>query len=461
MADRSSDALASYVAVPDELLEAEIHAAGRALDAARPRGRPPLQRAEDGALEWTSHHRGVQAALLRMVDVAPACRDDHDLADHLRALLAGVDDGGPLMRSAIRLPDAVLGRIAGGVVRHMAARFIVGERPSAAAGELERMWRAGKACTLDLLGEATVTEAEGERYAERCADALRTLSDEAAGWPANARLDGDAPPDGNPAAGGPRVPRADLSIKLSALTPLLRAHAPDRGLAAKPRLRGLLRLAAERGAHLQIDAESCDTHAAGLELALSTLAEDEFRDGPSAGVVVQAYLRESDQILDDVLDRVRAMDRRAPLAVRLVKGAYWDAETAQAAQHGWTPPVFGEKAETDRNFEALTARLLDARAVVRPLIASHNLRSVAHAIVLARRAGAESQVEFQVLRGLGDDLAAALAANGLRVRVYCPVGDLVAGMAYLVRRLLENTSNDSFLHHAAAGEALDELLRAP
>ncbi len=438
----------------DDRLETEIHEIGRALDAARPHGRPPLQRAEEGALEWTSRHRGLQAALLRMVDVAPACHDDHDLADHFRALLAGVDGGGLLVRSAVHLPDAVLGRVAAGVVRHMASRFILSTDPRAAAGDLEGMWLAGKATTLDLLGEATVTEMEGERYAERCAEALRAVAGLAAGWPANPRLEGAGAP-------GPPVARADLSIKLSALTPQLRAHAPDRALAARPRLRGLLRLADELGAHLQIDSESYDTHAAGIELALSTLAEDEFRDGPSAGVVVQAYLRESGAILEDVVDRAAAMRRAVPLSVRLVKGAYWDAETAQSAQHGWPPPVFSEKADTDRNFEALTARLLDSRSTVRPLIASHNLRSVAHAIALARRAGAESALEFQVLRGLGDDLAGALAASGLRVRVYCPVGDLVAGMAYLVRRLLENTSNDSFLHQAAAGEALEELLRAP
>ncbi|MEA2299231.1 MAG: proline dehydrogenase, partial [Solirubrobacteraceae bacterium] len=234
-----------------------------------------------------------------------------------------------------------------------------------------------------------------------------------------------------------------------------------RALAARPRLRALLGLAGELGAHLQIDAESYDTHEAGLELALSTLAEPAFRDGPSAGVVIQAYLRESGGILERVIARAGAMDRTPPLAVRLVKGAYWDAEAAQAAQHGWRPPVFADKAETDRNFEALTVRLIAARPVVRPLIGSHNLRSIAHAIVAARRAGAEEEVEFQVLRGLGDDLAAALAATGRRVRVYSPVGDLVAGMAYLVRRLLENTSNDSFLHQAAAGGPLEELLRAP
>ena len=411
-----------------------------------------MRRAEEETLEWTSRHRELQAALLRLVDVAPACRDSHDLADHFRALLAGVEHGPLVLRGGARLPDALLGPAAATVVRHMAARFIVGTDPEAAAGELERMWAAGQASTLDLLGEATVTEAEGRRYAERCAEALRVLGERTRRWPANPRLDG---------RDGRRAPRADLSIKLSALTPLLRAHAPERALAARPRLRALLRLAAELGAHLQIDSESYDTHRAELDLALGTLAEEEFRDGPSAGVVVQAYLRESGDVLDEVLDRAAGMGRSTPLAIRLVKGAYWDAEAAQAAQHGWEPPVFAGKAETDRSFEALTRRLIEARRTVRPVIASHNLRSIAHAVAVARRADAAGEVEFQVLRGLGDDLAAGLAASGLRVRVYCPVGDLVAGMAYLVRRLLENTSNDSFLHQAAAGGSLDDLLRAP
>lgn len=435
------------MAAPDPRLEAEIRRIGRDLDAARPPSRRGLRRAEEETLEWTSRHRELQAALLRMVDVAPACRDNHDLAEHFRALLAEVDHGHFVARGGAHLPDVLLGPAAAAVVRQMASRFIVGVDPAAATGSLERMWRAGTASTLDLLGEATVTEAEGRRYGERCADALRVFGEAAARWPASDLLD--------------RVPRADLSIKLSALTPLLRAQAPERAVAAKPQLRALLRLAGDVGAHLQIDAESFDTHAAALSLALDTLAEEEFRAAPSAGVVVQAYLRDSPAILDRVIDRAAAMGRSTRLAVRLVKGAYWDAETAEAAQHGWTPPVFEAKAETDRNFEALSLRLIGARSTVRPLIGSHNLRSIAHAVAAAHRAGAEHEVEFQVLRGLGDDLAAALAASGLRVRVYCPVGDLVAGMAYLVRRLLENTSNDSFLHQAAAGGRLDDMLRAP
>jgi RHH-type proline utilization regulon transcriptional repressor/proline dehydrogenase/delta 1-pyrroline-5-carboxylate dehydrogenase len=148
--------------------------------------------------------------------------------------------------------------------------------------------------------------------------------------------------------------------------------------------------------------------------------------------------------------------------VRLVKGAYWDHEVVEARQHGWRPPVFEVKAESDRNFEALTTRLLEARPLIRVAIASHNLRSVAHAVAVNRATGGEdADLELQILRGLGDELQQALAHNDLRVRAYCPVGDLVAGMAYLVRRLLENTSNDSFLGDQQRGAPIEELLAAP
>ena len=166
--------------------------------------------------------------------------------------------------------------------------------------------------------------------------------------------------------------------------------------------------------------------------------------------------------LQRILEWAPTCDRTPPLTVRLVKGAYWDHELVQASQHGWPTPVFEVKADCDRNFEALTARLLDARPAVRVAVASHNLRSVSHAIAYNRLSGGEDRdLELQVLRGLGDQLQDALASRGLRVRTYCPVGDLVAGMAYLVRRLLENTSNESFLYEQARGASLDVLLAAP
>jgi RHH-type proline utilization regulon transcriptional repressor/proline dehydrogenase/delta 1-pyrroline-5-carboxylate dehydrogenase len=184
-------------------------------------------------------------------------------------------------------------------------------------------------------------------------------------------------------------------------------------------------------------------------------------------MVLQGYLRDSPQTLDTILEWLCGAggEREHALTIRLVKGAYWDHELVEARQHGWPAPVFEHKVDTDVNFEALTRRLLDARVAgtpVRVAIASHNLRSVSHAIAYNQLTGrAETDLELQVLRGLGDPLQHALAAQGLRVRTYCPVGDLVAGMAYLVRRLLENTSNDSFLHEQARGVAFEELLAPP
>jgi RHH-type proline utilization regulon transcriptional repressor/proline dehydrogenase/delta 1-pyrroline-5-carboxylate dehydrogenase len=213
---------------------------------------------------------------------------------------------------------------------------------------------------------------------------------------------------------------------------------------------------------LHIDMESLDSREAVLELVLHLLDEDEFRAGPSAGLVLQAYLRDSPEQLDQVIAWARATARVPPLTVRLVKGAYWDHELVQARQHGWEVPVFQDKHDCDRNFEALTRDLLAARPALRVAIASHNLRSVAHAIACNRVGGGEDRdLELQVLRGLGDELQHALATCGYRVRTYCPVGDLVAGMAYLVRRLLENTSNESFLSEQARGVPVEQLLAAP
>jgi proline dehydrogenase len=255
----------------------------------------------------------------------------------------------------------------------------------------------------------------------------------------------------------------NLSVKVSALSPLLRPEAPEVGRDdAARRMRPLLARAKELGAHLHIDVESVDTLEATMELVFDLLDEPELREGLSSGTVMQAYLRESPQQLERVIEWARGGASRPPAVVRLVKGAYWDHEVVEARQHGWTPPVFEEKRDSDRNFEELTRRLLEAWPDLRPAIASHNLRSVAHAVAVNRELGREDQdLELQVLRGLGDDLAAALARQGMRVRIYCPVGDLVAGMAYLVRRLLENTSNESFLGEQQRGVPIEELLAAP
>ena len=443
-----------------EPLEPEIQRVGRALaDAFPARHGSPLKALDDRAMDLAAQDDELRAALFRFVDVVPACRSLDDLAAHLTSFLGEVHSQPPPLRAAMRMGDSRTGRAALGAagaagVKRMAHRFIVGEDPAAALPTLKGLWRDGIAASVDLLGEATVTAAEADRYADRCAEALDTLAGAYELMKERPLLERDAVGT---------LARANLSVKVSALTPLLRPEAPERGQRdAAVRLRKLLQRAARLAAHLHIDMESLDSREAVLELVLDLLAEPAFRAGPSAGVVLQAYLRDSPQTLDQILDWARATPRAQPLVVRLVKGAYWDHEVVEARQHGWNVPVFERKSDCDANFEELTARLLQARPLVRVAIASHNLRSVAHAIACNRQlGGADGDVEFQILRGLGDDLGRALAASGLRVRAYCPVGDLVAGMAYLVRRLLENTANESFLHEQATGVALEQLLAPP
>ncbi|HET9103335.1 MAG TPA: proline dehydrogenase family protein [Solirubrobacteraceae bacterium] len=438
----------------------ELDRVGRALWAAFPTAsRNPVKALDARAMEMAQSDKELRAALFRFVDVVPACRGVDDLARHLVSFLDEVPATPPPLTAAMRISHsragrAALGAAAAGGVRHLAHRFIVGESPQAALGAFRGLWDDGVASSVDLLGEATVTESEADRYAARCAEALDVLAPATARWPPRPQLEADGV--------GP-LPRTNVCVKISALTPLLRPDAPDRGQRdAAQRLRPLLRRARDAGAHLHIDMESLDSREAVLDLVLDLLDEEEFREGPSAGMVLQAYLRDSPDTLDTVLAWARAGSRAIPLTVRLVKGAYWDHELIQARQHGWPVPVFEDKHECDRNFEQLTRRLLAARPLVRVAIASHNLRSVAHAIAVNRVAGGQdADLELQILRGLGDELQHALAVCGFRVRAYCPIGDLVAGMAYLVRRLLENTSNESFLSAQASGVPVQELLAAP
>ncbi len=441
-------------------MEGELIDVGRSIHEAFPaRTRNPLRALDQKAMELASGDAELRAALFRFVDVTPACRSLDDLARHLADYLEDVDERPPPIEAAMRMSGSRAGRAALGAaaaagVRHMAHRFIVGETPRAALKSIRYLWEHGAAVSLDLLGEATVTSAEADRYAERCMDALETLAGAAPGWPERPVLEHDSLGT---------LPRVNLSVKVSALSPLLRPEAPEIGREdAARRMRPLLARARDLGAHLHIDMESVDTLEATMGLVFELLDEPELRDGPSSGVVLQAYLRESPEQLEQVIEWARSTQRSTPLVVRLVKGAYWDHEVVDARQHGWTPPVFEEKSDSDRNFELLTRRLLEGWPHVRPAIASHNLRSVAHAIAVNRELGREDgDLELQVLRGLGDDLAAALCEHDMRVRIYCPVGDMVAGMAYLVRRLLENTSNESFLSDQQRGVPIEDLLAAP
>ncbi|NES23444.1 MAG: L-glutamate gamma-semialdehyde dehydrogenase, partial [Symploca sp. SIO3E6] len=197
-----------------------------------------------------------------------------------------------------------------------------------------------------------------------------------------------------------------------------------------------------------------------LSIIKELLMEEEFRGRTDIGVTLQGYLRDSLQDLRELI--AWAKERGYPITVRLVKGAYWDQETIHALQQDWPQPVYNEKAATDANFEQMTQVLLENHQYLYAAIGSHNVRSQARAIAIAEKLNIpRRRFEMQVLYGMGDQLAKALVKQGHRVRVYAPYGELLPGMAYLIRRLLENTANSSFLRQSLEDKPVEELIAPP
>src|SRR5215471_8861237 len=366
--------------------------------------------------------------LFRFVDVFPALDGDADVARHIGEYFDGV--GVPrMLRRGIGVADRVpLGskveaRVARRNIGRMARQFIVGTTPEEAVAGLARV-----------------------------AELMAALAAAGAGWAPDDHLERD---DVGP------LPRVNVSVKPTALATHYEPLAAEVGLAgAKDRMRPLLRLAREHGAFVNVDMEHYDVKDLTLRLFRELLSEDEFAELP-AGIVIQAYLRDS---RDDLADLIAWSARRAvPVTVRLVKGAYWDAEVVHARAEGWPVPTFEDKAATDANYDRCVRLLHDHHGEVRAAFGSHNLRSLAYAVTYARSLGIpDTGYEIQMLYGMAEPIHAAMRRLGMRLRVYAPVGELVPGMAYLVRRLLENTSNESFVRQRfAEGRDLDLLLRAP
>ena len=396
----------------------------------------------------------LKVHLFRLVDVLPSLRTSAEVIEHLQEYLADTSDGfTPLIRAGVRLAGVVpwlSARVLRWNVSEMAHQFIAGENPR----DLMKMLRKRRAqkigFTVDLLGEAVVSEREADEYAARCLELLEILARETQGW---------TDPLGKNSG---LFPVVNLSVKISALYSQINPADPTDAIAhLAPKLRPILRRGRELGAFINFDMESYDHKNITLELFKTIFTKREFKDWPHAGIVIQAYLRDADADLRDLIEWGRARGTR--FTVRLVKGAYWDYETMKSRQNGWDCPVFFQKPESDTNFEALSRLLLENESIVTAAFGSHNVRSIAHAQVFADELGIDrSRFEFQLLYGMAGPIKRALVELGYRVREYCPLGELLPGMAYLVRRLLENTSNEGFLRAKfAENVSAAELLRNP
>jgi len=412
---------------------------------------------EDKLMGLGMHDPALKVQLFRFVDTLPYLKEPREVSRHLREYLGEASDQLPWWaRWGTKLIPAggFFGRILAWQARsnaqRMARKFIAGSNVTEAVDAVHAMRTRRLAFTIDLLGEATITEVEADHVQKQYLDLLHGLTSEVNAWPEEPSIDRD---DRAP------IPRVNVSVKLSALFSQFDPIDPaGTTRAVCRRLRPILTLAKRTGAFVNFDMEQHSFKDVTLHIFKEILTEPEFRDWPHVGIAIQAYLKDTEADLHALLDWAKNT-RKCPVWVRLVKGAYWDYETVIAAQNGWPVPVFTQKWQSDANFEALTDFLLANVDWLLPAFGSHNIRSIAHAMATAERLKVPSRrFEFQMLYGMADPVKEAIQSLGYRVRIYTPYGQLLPGMAYLVRRLLENSSNDSFLRQGFAEGFSEEVL---
>jgi len=414
---------------------------------------------DDKIMDFAMGNPGLKVQLFRFIDALPALRSKPEIARHLQEYLSTEAVELPnALKGLLNFtnPDSVPGQLAATTVapavETLAYRYISGETIDRAIKAIERMRKDKLTFTMDLLGEAVITEEEAQAYLQRYLDLMAQLSEAAKNWKTVDAID---------MANGKALSKVQVSVKLTAFysqfDPL---DAEGSRAKVSEHIRTLLRRAQDLGVAVHFDMEQYRYKALTLAILKDILMEAEFRQRDDLGITLQAYLRDSYTDLKDLV--IWAKNRGIPVTVRLVKGAYWDQETITARQNGWRSPVYRQKVSTDANFERMTRLLLENHQYLYAAIGSHNVRSQAHAMAIAEELNIPRRnIELQVLYGMADKLAKTLADKGYRVRVYAPFGELIPGMSYLIRRLLENTANSSFLRQNQENVPVETLLAAP
>jgi RHH-type transcriptional regulator, proline utilization regulon repressor / proline dehydrogenase / delta 1-pyrroline-5-carboxylate dehydrogenase len=414
----------------------------------------------DKLMDWSMKDRNFKVQFFRFVDAFPVLRHDPDavyehLTDYLGQPGVSLPPGMGAGMKAGSLAKSTFTKTISGQIEGMGRKFIAGEDAASALPQLEKLWRHGIAFSVDLLGEACVSDAEADAYLEKYLDLVDNLPETVDVWRPNERLEHDHL--------GP-IPRTNVSIKISALSSRCHPIDTDGAIAdLKTRVIPILKTAAKRGVFINFDMEQSALKDLTMRLFMECCEEVDFH----AGLAMQAYLRSGDADAQRIIEWSKRTGRR--VSVRLVKGAYWDYETIHAEQMGWPQPVWAVKSDTDACFERMAEAFIEATprdtstGGVTLALGSHNARSIAAALDgLERRDLPRSAIELQMLHGMADQLKHAAAEMDLRVREYVPVGEMIPGMAYLVRRLLENTSNESWLRAGFLHDAdPDQLLASP
>lgn len=415
------------------------------------------------AMGWLTGNEDLKLRLFRFVEVLPSLQSNEAVARHLKEYLGG-GDGDPFnppeplnLAVAFEKPDGIYASIVASAAKFGcgigAKQFIAGDTPQQAIRTVRKLRAGGNTFTLDVLGETIIADRIARHHQQLYLDLIEHVSRDARSWPDQSMI--DIAPWG-------RLPKVNISLKLSAIVVAFDPNDPaGTSEAVLDRLRPVLRAARDAGAFVNIDMEHYAVKDLTLDLFKRVLTEPEFRDWPDCGIVIQCYMPEGDPDMAELIRWTRRRD--TPISVRLVKGAYWDSETATAERNGWPSPLYKEKWQSDAAYERVGRVMLENCDIIRPAFASHNVRTIAAMLAMEQSMGLPPRtLELQMLTGMGEPLRRALTRMQQRVRVYAPFGDMMTGMAYLTRRLIENTANESFLRQSFGGDTpVDQLLRKP
>jgi RHH-type transcriptional regulator, proline utilization regulon repressor / proline dehydrogenase / delta 1-pyrroline-5-carboxylate dehydrogenase len=439
-----------------EALQEKIRAVGAELQGCMKEEVPSLfekKRWVGRIMERVMQDEEFKVRLFRFVDVLPSLKSDDLVVRVLNEYFSARDlDAPPIIKRGLErlskggVSSFVAARIARSGVAALARQFIAGSDPASCGKTMEALRTEGVDLSIDLLGETVVSDREAKDYRERYIELLDYLRARRTGM---SRIR----PERKTGSFG-------ISLKISSFYSQLDPMDWERSLENTLNgLRPVVDSAIEAGIPLTFDMEHY--HLKDLTIALFKRILEEYPDFPLAGIALQAYLRDTAHDLMGIVEW--AEKSRIRILVRLVKGAYWDYEVAVSRQKGWPIPTFLDKGDTDRNYETLTKLVLENARYVYPAFATHNMRSISHAIAAADALNVPGDAfEFQMLFGMAEPLRRALLKRGNRVTVYTPVGEFIPGMAYLIRRLLENSSDESFLRKSFfENRPLDELIQPP
>jgi len=412
-------------------------------------------------MDWSMQNEQFKIQMFRFVDAFPSLTTSKLLTDHIREYFGEEKDMPPVLSTGAKmagmlgsLGGAVLNKVISANIQEMARQFIVGENTKEAIKNMEKLRKDGFAAVVDVLGEATLSEEEAEVYVTTYLELLDALRNEQKSWKGLAGKGGDANLDWG------HAPKVNIAVKPTALFCL--ANPQDFEGSVEAILRQMRRICAkvvEMEGFLCIDMESYRFKDITLEVFRRLKLE--YKEYPHIGIVFQAYLKDTDKDLADMLAWAKANNTQ--MSIRLVKGAYWDYETVKAKQMGWPIPVWTIKAESDAAYERQARMILENHQICHFACASHNIRTISAVMEMANALHVpESRYEFQVLYGMAEPVRKGILKVAGRIRLYCPYGDMVPGMGYLVRRLLENTANESFLRQSFAEDAqIERLLEDP